>query len=72
MQQTNALQAEVKITFAGVPALVTYAGLAPGYVGLYQFNIVVPSIAHSDTVPVALTLTGGTNSQSLAIAIANP
>jgi uncharacterized protein (TIGR03437 family) len=69
VEQTNALQAAFKITFAGVPAQVTYAGLAPNYVGLYQFNVIVPNVAASDTVPVAFTLTGGTNSQNLVLAI---
>ena len=36
-----------KFYFGGVQAQVTYAGLAPqtattGYIGLYQFNVVVP------------------------------
>ena len=27
------------VTIAGLPALVTYSGLAPGFVGLYQINV---------------------------------
>jgi uncharacterized protein (TIGR03437 family) len=27
-----------------IPATVKYAGLAPGIAGLYQFNVVVPSV----------------------------
>lgn len=71
VQQINALQTPFQITFAGVPATVTYAGLTPGYVGLYQFNVVVPRVAASDTVPVAFTLGDTTGSQSLYIAIQN-
>jgi uncharacterized protein (TIGR03437 family) len=71
VQQTNALQSSLQITFAGVPATVNYAGLAPGYVGLYQFNIVVPKVNASDTVPVAFTLGSVTGPQNLVIAIQN-
>jgi uncharacterized protein (TIGR03437 family) len=47
--------------FGGVPATVTYAGLAPGMIGLYQFNIVVPNTAPGDAVPLTFSvgLTGG-------------
>jgi uncharacterized protein (TIGR03437 family) len=51
-----------------VPA---YYGLAPGYVGLYQFNIVVPQIANNDFVPLTFTLAGTAGSQTLYTAIHN-
>ena len=50
---------------------MTYAGLTPGYVGLYQFNVVVPNVAASDTVPLTFTLGGTAGSQSLVIAVQN-
>jgi uncharacterized protein (TIGR03437 family) len=71
VQQQNALQSNLRITFGGVAANVTYAGLAPGYVGLYQFNVVVPNVAASDTVPVVFTLGTATGTQNLVIAIGN-
>jgi uncharacterized protein (TIGR03437 family) len=71
VQQTNDLQSQLQISFAGVAAKVTYAGLAPGYVGLYQFNVVVPAVAASDSVPVTFTLGGLKGTQSLVIAIQN-
>jgi len=40
-------------------------------VGLYQFNVVAPSVAASDNVPVTFTLGGVKGTQSLAIAIQN-
>jgi len=40
--QANSLQASVAVWFDGHPGRVTYAGSAPGFVGLYQFNVVVP------------------------------
>jgi uncharacterized protein (TIGR03437 family) len=67
----NSLTNSLQITFAGVPATVTYGGLAPGYVGLYQFNVTVPQVAASDTVPIAFTLNGAPVPQTLVIAISN-
>lgn len=68
-EQTNALQSALQITFAGVPATPTYAGLSPGFVGLYQINVVVPPVAASDTVPVAFRLAGAAGLQNLVIAV---
>jgi uncharacterized protein (TIGR03437 family) len=70
-QPSNALQAALRITIGGAPATVTFAGLAPGYVGLYQFNLVVPQVTAGDAVPVAFTLAGAAGPQNLVIAIGN-
>src|ERR1039457_7710377 len=67
VQQTNALQSAFQVFFAGIPATATYAGFAPGYVGLYQFNVVVPNVAASDTVPLTFTLAGAAGPQNLVI-----
>ena len=69
--QTNALQSALQVSFAGISANVTYAGFAPGYVGLYQFNVVVPNVAASDSVPLTFTLGGAPGPQNLVIAIQN-
>jgi uncharacterized protein (TIGR03437 family) len=53
----------------GVQATVSYDGLAPGYVGLYQFNIVVPNVPAGSLVPVTYTLGGVTGTQALYIAV---
>jgi uncharacterized protein (TIGR03437 family) len=45
-----------KFYFGGVEAQVTYAGLAPSFIGLYQFNVVVPAVAASDAVPLTFTV----------------
>jgi uncharacterized protein (TIGR03437 family) len=68
--QTNALPS-FTASFGGVPATVTYAGLAPSYVGLYQFNITVPNIAASDTVPFTFSVNGNTGAQTMVIPVAN-
>lgn len=71
VQQTNDLQSSFQVAFAGTPAKVTYAGFAPGYVGLYQINLVVPAVAASDAVPVTFTLGGTSGPQTLFIAVQN-
>jgi uncharacterized protein (TIGR03437 family) len=69
VQQQNALQNTLRVTIGGVQANVTYAGFAPGYVGLYQFNVTVPSVPASDATPLAFTLGGTAGTQNLVIAI---
>jgi uncharacterized protein (TIGR03437 family) len=52
-----------------VPATVTFVGLAPGWVGLYQVNVQVPANTHvGDAVPVALSI-GGVASNQVTIAV---
>jgi adhesin/invasin len=49
----------VTVMIGGQPASVAFAGLSPGYAGLYQVNAVVPAgITTGDTVPVTLTVAG--------------
>lgn len=71
-QASNQLQSPLQIFFNGTPApAIPYYGLAPTFVGLYQFNVVVPNIAANDAV--ALTFSVGTtpSTQSMIIAIGN-
>jgi minor extracellular serine protease Vpr len=59
----------VTVTIGGVPATVTFAGLAPGWVGLYQVNVQVPANAPvSNAVPVALSV-GGVAANQVTIAV---
>jgi uncharacterized protein (TIGR03437 family) len=67
--QNNKLASSFDLSIGGTPAAVTYAGLAPTYVGLYQFNATVPDIAASDMVPVTFTLGGASGTQTLYIAV---
>ena len=49
----------VTVMIGGQRASVAFAGLSPGYAGLYQVNAVVPAgITTGDTVPVTLTVAG--------------
>lgn len=69
--QANNLSGAFQMYFNGTPATVKFAGLTGGYLGLYQFNVVVPNVAASDTVPVTFSLNGTQGTQSLQIAIQN-
>jgi len=60
------------ISIAGVQVQETYKGLAPGSVGLYQFNIVVPAVASNDAAPVTLSVNGTPGAQTLYTSIQNP
>jgi uncharacterized protein (TIGR03437 family) len=70
-QQLNTLTAPVEVRFGGTPATVSYRGLAPNIVGLYQFNVVVPAIGASDAVPFTMSVGGVETAQNLVIAVGN-
>ena len=46
------------VTIAGVPAAVEFSGLAPGYAGLYQVDILVPSNVPPGAQPLDVTMNG--------------
>lgn len=71
VQQGNMLASSLQINFGTTPGTITYAGLAPSAVGLYQFNVVVPNIVGSDAVPVTFTLGGAAGSQALYLSVQN-
>ncbi len=61
-----------KVTVGGQPAHVTFSGLTPGYVGLYQVNFEVPASAPAgDYVPVVLQI-GGATSNLVTMAMSIP
>ena len=68
VQQSNTVSGglgAVQVFFNGTPGTVTYAGLSPGSIGLYQINVVVPSVGASDVVQLTFSLNGVTSAQSL-------
>ena len=58
------------VTIAGLPATVTYSGLAPGLVGLYQITVQAPTALPTGNQPVQIT-TGGVVSNSAMLAAAH-
>jgi len=76
VSQTNSLLNPVQMFFGGTQAALTYQGLAPSAVGLYQFNVTVPSsLANGNTVPFMFNVGGGSGgnmgSQTLYTAVHN-
>jgi uncharacterized protein (TIGR03437 family) len=71
VQQSNTLSLHLEIFFGPVAGRVTYAGLAPGAIGLYQFNVVVPNVAASDAVPITFALGRTTGEQTLYTVVGN-
>ena len=67
--QTNQLAAPLRIPFGQTAAQLMYFGLAPGFVGLYQFNVVVPAVPNNDLVPVTLSLGGAPGAQTRFTAV---
>ena len=60
------------MSIGGVPvATVPYAGLAPNFTGLYQFNVVVPANSGGGAVPLTFTVGGTAETQSLYLALSN-
>ncbi len=63
----------VTASIGGVSAPVSFSGLAPGYLGLYQVNVQVPANAPSGSaVPLTIGIGGKTSNQtSIAVGSAS-
>jgi uncharacterized protein (TIGR03437 family) len=48
------------VTIGGRPGTVTFSGLAPGFAGLYQLNVVVPADAPTGVQPLIVSIGGET------------
>ncbi len=68
-QQSNRLILPLQILFGQMAAQITYQGLAPGYLGLFQFNVVVPPAPDNNLVPLTFNLVGMAGTQTLYIAV---
>ena len=62
---TRTANLAVTATVGGIAANVTFAGLAPSYVGLYQVNVQIPANAPSGVaVPIVITFSSATTTVS--------
>jgi len=65
----NKLQNPLAMSFENIGATLQYDGLAPQYAGLYQFNVVVPTVPDNDAVPLTFNLGGLAGAQTLYLAV---
>jgi len=62
-------EATPQVTIGGIEATVLFSGLAPGYVGEYQVNVLAPAATLAgNEVPVVISI-GGVNSNTVTIAV---
>jgi uncharacterized protein (TIGR03437 family) len=61
-------EASASVTIGGVDAPVSFSGLAPGFVGLYQVNAEVPAGLASGNQPVVLSI-GANSSNSVLLPV---
>lgn len=67
--ESNHLALPFHVTFGQTEAQAKYDGLAPNYVGLFQFNAVVPAVPDNDLVPLTFSLGGAAGTQTLFTAV---
>jgi uncharacterized protein (TIGR03437 family) len=65
----TSLATATQFTIGKLPAPTTYAGLAPGYVGLYQFNVTVPAAAPAGDLALQVTQGSSPLPQTLYIPV---
>lgn len=66
--QSSPLALPYQVKIGGVTALVPFAGMVRDSIGLYQFNVTIPSVATGDQT-IELIIDGVPNSQNLVITI---
>lgn len=65
----NELTLPMLVNFGSTAATLGYAGLLPPFVGLYQFNVVVPNVSANSAQPLSFSLGGTSGSQMLFTAV---
>jgi uncharacterized protein (TIGR03437 family) len=70
-QISNSITGSLQVLLGGNGASVSYGGLAPDEVGLYQFNVTVPSGVSGNAVPLTFRFNGVSANQTLYIAVAD-
>jgi uncharacterized protein (TIGR03437 family) len=70
VQNLNSLSTALTMFFGPAQAPTpTYQGLAPNYIGLYQFNVTVPNVAGGNLVPLTFILGSTDSTQTLYTAV---
>lgn len=69
VQTNNSLTTPVQFYFGQAPATAQYEGLAPSFVGLYQFNLIVPGGLPAGNTPLTFTLGGVSGTQTVYVAL---
>ena len=67
----STLNLPLQVFFGSTQAALGYWGLSPESVGLYQVNLVVPSVPVNAATPLSFTLNGASGAQTLYIAVGN-
>jgi uncharacterized protein (TIGR03437 family) len=71
VQQTDTLVNPVTISFGSTNATLAYSGLAYGLVGLYQFNIFVPTGLSNGDYQINVTQNGSRLPQTMYLTVQN-
>jgi uncharacterized protein (TIGR03437 family) len=66
---SNSLAMPLILQFGSTEATVTYAGQAPGAIGLYQFNVIVPKLSATGPVPLSFTVGGLSGMRVLFVSV---
>ena len=69
VSQSNTLSNALQIKIGGTVAPTSYSGLSPNFVGLYQFNVLIPAVGPNDATTFTATLGGIAVGQTLYIAV---
>jgi uncharacterized protein (TIGR03437 family) len=70
-QQSNTLVNPVTVSFGSTPAVVSYSGLAGGFVGLYEFYITVPPTLADGDYQINVTQSGALVPQTMYLTVHN-
>jgi uncharacterized protein (TIGR03437 family) len=67
--EQNQLSTPIQFLFGNTAVTPGYFGLAPYFTGLYQFNVVVPSLPANGALALSFNLGAATSAQTLYIAV---
>lgn len=68
-QGQSSLTTALTMFFGPAQGTLTYQGLAPNFIGLYQFNVTVPNVASGNLVPLTFILGSTDSTQTLYTAV---